>query len=149
MLILSSIALDPKLSTGGVWAPYMGGEFLLARKGATHQARIGELYTEHKAVIDSKDKDDLMTPEAILKMQEIHTIAFCEHVLLDWKNVGEKGAKGAEELKYTPELGIKLLMNPAYAELAAYLENFSSNHYYYRAAANLEVAKKVKSSAVS
>lgn len=149
MLILSSIAIDPKLSSGGVWAPYMGGEFLLARKGPAYQARIGELYTEHKAIIDTKDKDGLMTPEAILKMQEIHTIAFCEHVLLDWKDVGEKGANGDEELKYTSELGTKLLMNPIYAELAAYLENYSNNHFYYRAAANLEVAKKVKSSAVS
>lgn len=149
MLILSSIAIDPSLSNGGVWAPYMGGEFLLARKGPSYHARIGELYTEHRAIIDAKDDNGLMTPEAILKMQEIHTISFCEHVLLNWKDVGEKGAKGDEELKYTPELGTKLLMNPVYAELAAYLENFSNNHYYYRAAANLEVAKVVKSSAVS
>lgn len=149
MLILSSIAIDPKLANGGVWAEYMGGRFLLARKGPAFQARVGELYTEHKAIIDAKDANELMTPEAILKMQEIHTIAFCEHVLLDWADVGEKGAKGDEPLKYTPELGAKLLMNPVYAELAAYLENYSANHFYYRAAANLEVAKKVKSSAVS
>lgn len=149
MLILSSIAIDPALSNGGVWAPYMGGQFLLARKGPAFQARVGELYTEHKDIIDSKDANQLMTPEAVLKMQEIHTIAFCEHVLLGWKDVGEKGAKGDKELKYTPELGVKLLMNPVYAELAAYLESYSANHYYYRAAANLEVAKKVKSSAVS
>lgn len=146
MLILSSIAIDPKLSSGGVWAPYMGGEFLLARKGPTYQARVGELYTQNKEAIDAKDANGLMTPEAVLKMQEIHVIAFCEHVLLDWKNVGEKESG---EIKYTPEIGIKLLMNPVYAELAAHLENYSANHYYYRAAANLEVAKVVKSSAVS
>lgn len=151
MLILSSIAIDPKLSAGGVWAPYMGGEFLLARKGQAFHARVGELYTEHKAIIDAKDDQGLMTPEAVLKMQEIHTIAFCEHVLLDWKNVGEKAdnKKGTKEIKYTPEVGTKLLMNPVYAELAAHLENYSSNHFYYRAAANAETAKTVKSSAVS
>lgn len=146
MLILSSIAIDPQLSAGGVWAPYMGGEFLLARKGPSFQARVSELYTQHKAEIDAKDANGLMTPAAILKMQEIHTIAFCEHVLLDWKNVGEKDSG---EIKYTPEIGTKLLMNPMYAELAAHLENYSANHYYYRVAADLEVAKVVKSSAVS
>jgi hypothetical protein len=146
MLILSSIAIDPKLSSGGVWAPYMGGEFLLARKGPAFQARVGELYTENREVIDSKDGNGLMTPEAVHMMQEIHTRAFCEHILLDWKNVGEKDSG---EIKYTPEIGTQLLMNPLYSELANYLENFSANHFYYRAASNLEVAKVVKSSAVS
>lgn len=146
MLILSAIAIDPKLSTGGVWAPYMGGEFLLARKGAAYNARLGELYTEHKALFENKDANGNLTPEAALKMQEIYTIAFCEHCLLDWKNVGEK-EQG--EIKYTPDLGTQLLLNPMYAELTQYLENFSLNHMHYRAAAQQTVANTVKNSAVS
>jgi hypothetical protein len=146
MLILSSIAVDPKLASGGVWANYLGGEFLLARKGPGHQARLGELFTSNKDVIETKDEKGLATPEAVAKLQEIYTIAFCEHVLLDWRNVGEKGSG---EIKYTPEIGVKLLLNPMYAELAAWLENYSNNHYYYLAATNHEVASTVKDSAVS
>jgi hypothetical protein len=146
MLILSSIAVDPKLAQGGVWANYMGGEFLLARKGPAFQARLGELYTQNKEVIDAKDDHGLITVEGVAKMQEIHTIAFCEHILLNWRNVGEKGQG---EIAYTPEIGTKLLLNPLYAELAAWLENYSNNHYYYLASADHEVATTVKDSAVS
>lgn len=146
MLILSSIAIDPKLSAGGVWAPYMGGEFLLARKGAAYNARLGELYTQNREVLEKRDDKNLITPDGVAKMQEIYTVAFCEHCLLDWKNVGEKDEG---EITYTPELGIKLLLNPVYAELAQYLENYSQNHAHYRAVADEQVAKTVKSSAVS
>jgi len=146
MLILSSIAIDPKLSSGGVWADYMGGQFLLARKGASYDARVGELFNLNREVLEKKDDAGSMTPEAMSKLQEIYTIAFCEQCLLDWKNVGEKGEG---ELAYTPELGVKLMLDPRYAELARFLEMFSLNHSYYRAAAEESVAKTVKSSAVS
>lgn len=147
MLILSSIAIDPKLSAGGVWAPYMGGEFLLARKGSNYNARLSELYNENREVLDKREEGtDRLTPEAVAMMQEIYTRAFCEHCLLDWKDVGEKD-KG--ELPYSPELATQLLLDPRYAELAQYLENFSLNHMNYRTAAEQEVAKVVKSSAVS
>jgi DNA-binding PucR family transcriptional regulator len=146
MLMLSSIAIDPSLSAGGVWAPYMGGEFLLARKGSNYNARLAELYNEHRDVLEKRNEDQTLTPPAVAKMQEIYTIAFCEHCLLDWRNVGEKGEG---ELKYTAELGTKLLLDPRYAELAQFLESYSLNHMNYRSAAEQEVAKVVKSSAVS
>lgn len=149
MLILSSIAIDPQLSAGGVWAPYMGGEFLLARKGPGYDARLAELYNENRALLEQRNEDQMLTPEGVAKMQEIYTIAFCEQCLLDWRNVGEKNAEGKAELKYTPELGTKLLLDPRYAELAKYLESYSLNHTNYRSAAEQEVAKVVKSSAVS
>lgn len=146
MLMLSSIAIDPTLSVGGVWAPYMGGEFLLARKGSSYNARLAELYNENRAELEQRNEDQTLTPHAAAKMQEIYTIAFCEHCLLDWRNVGEKD-QGA--IAYSPELATKLLLDPRYAELAQYLESYSLNHMHYRSVAEQEVAKVVKSSAVS
>lgn len=137
-LDIDDIAVDPQLASKGVWANYMGGEFLLARKGADYNARLSELYLENAEVIQSK------TPESAEKIMEIYQRAFCEKVLLDWKIL-----RGGKKLKYTPETAREILKDPRFAELTSFLENFSMNHANYREAKIAEVAKQVKSSAVS
>lgn len=145
MLNLSDVAIDPKLAHKGVWTNYMGGEFLVARHGHAYNQRLGELYNENREALQKKDDKGLLTIEAAAKMQEIHTQAFCETVLLGWKNVGEKDTP----IKYTPKIALKILMDPRYQELTEYLESFSRNHYHYRDHSAKEVAETVKTTAVS
>lgn len=143
-LELDSIAVDPSLAHEGVWANFLGGEFLLARRGPEYNARLGQLYNENLAVI--KDKS---SPEAVNKstkmVLEIYQRAFADTVLKDWKGI----TKGGKKLKYTPAKGFEILSDPRQAELATFLEQFSLNHGNYQAAVEAEVASDVKSSAVS
>lgn len=145
MLDLKDVAVDPALASKGVWANYMGGQFLLARHGHAYNNRLGELYNENRELLSSKDDKGLLTIEAAAKMQEIHVQAFAETVLLDWKEVGEKG----KPLKFTPKIALKILLDPRYRELTDYLEQFSRNHYHYRDASAQEVATGVKTTAAS
>lgn len=138
LLDIDDIAVDPTLASKGVWTNYMGGEFLLARKGSEYNSRLTELYIENADVIQAK------TPESTVKLMEIYQRAFCEKVLLDWKIL-----RGGKKLKYTPETAWEILKDPRFAELTAHLESFSMNHANYREAKIAEVAKQVKSSAVS
>lgn len=141
MLELNSIAVDPALSKEGVWADFLGGRFLLARRGPEYNARLGQLYNENLALI--KDKTD---PELSgKKVLEIYQRAFADTVLKDWEGVAQAG----KPLPYTPEEGFRILSDPSLAELATFLEQFSLNHANYRAAVEAEVANDVKSSAVS
>lgn len=145
MLELTDVAVDPTLATRGVWAKYMGGEFLVARHGHAYNQRLGDLYNENREVLQKKDEKQLLTVEAAQKMREIHVQAFCETVLLDWKEVSEQGKK----LKYSTKAAMRILLDPRYQELTDYLEQFSRNHYWYRDASNQEVATQVKTTAVS
>lgn len=146
MLELSTVALDPTLAQKGVWANYMGGQFLLARHGAAYNQRLGDLYNENRDLLNKRDPDsNLLTVEAAAKMRDIHVQAFSETVLLDWKDVGEKG----KALKFSTKTAMKILLDPRYQELTDYLESFSRNHYHYRDMGNQEVATGVKTTAVS
>lgn len=146
MLELSDVAVDPKLANSGVWANYMGGQFLVARHGHAYNQRLGDLYNENRDLLNKRDPEsNLLTVEAAAKMREIHIQAFAETVLLDWKDISEKGKK----LKYTVATAMKILTDPRYQELTDYLESFSRNHYHYRDVSNQEVAKGVKTTAVS
>lgn len=145
MLELNDVAVDPKLATRGVWANYMGGQFLVARHGHAYNNRLGDLYNENRELLQKKDEKQLLTVEAAQKMREIHVQAFCETVLLDWKDVTEKG----KALKYTAKAAMRILLDPRYQELTDFLEQFSRNHYWYRDASNKEVATGVKTTAVS
>lgn len=140
-LELDSIAVDPSLAQEGVWAKFLGGEFLLARRGHEYNARLGHLYNENLAAI--KDKTN---PEASSRLVlEIYQRAFADTVLKDWKGI----TQGGVPLEYTPEVGFKILSDPRQAELATFLEQFSLNHSNYQGAVEAEIAEDVKSSAVS
>jgi hypothetical protein len=141
MLELTSIAVDPTLSQEGVWADFLGGRFLLARRGHEYNARLGQLYNENLAVIKDKDNAEVSTK----KVLEIYQRAFADTVLKDWEGITENGKK----LEYTPEVGFRILSDPRQAELSTFLEQFSLNHGNYQAAVEAEVANDVKSSAVS
>lgn len=140
-LDLDSIAVDPNLSQEGVWAKFLGGEFLLARRGPEYNARLGSLYNENLATI--KDKTQ---PEVSGRMVlEIYQRAFADTVLKGWRGI----TKGGVELEFSPETAFQILSDPRQAELATFLEQFSLNHGNYQAAVEAEVANDVKSSAVS
>lgn len=146
MLELSDVAVDPALAQKGVWANYMGGQFLLARHGTAYNQRLGELYNENRDLLSKRDSEsNRLTIEAAAKMREIHIQAFAETVLLDWKDVGEKG----KPLKFTTKTAMKIFLDPRYQELTDYLESFSRNHYHYRDASAKETAAEVKTTAVS
>lgn len=139
MLDLSVIAVEPELAEEGVWMPYMGGSFLLARPGPAYQQRLVELASEHWDLINSK------TPEGEAKAIEVTTRAFAEVILKDWKDVGDKGVA----LEYTPELGFALLMDKRQFELRNQIDMFVNNRTNYQHRVNTEVAETVKDSAVS
>ena len=139
MLELNSIAVEPELADKGVWAPYMGGKFLIARRGPKYQARLVELYNEHLDLVKSD------TPEGNEKSLDIFRQTFAETVLLDWEGITENG----KPLVYTPKEGHKLLANPRLFELTNFLESFSNNHTNYQLAVEEDVAKDVKNTAVS
>lgn len=140
-LELDSIAVEPTLAQEGVWANFLGGEFLLARRGPEYNARLGQLYNENLAVIKDKTNPEVSAK----KVLEIYQRAFADTVLKDWRGI----TKGGKKLKYTPEKGFEILSDPRQAELATFLEQFSLNHANYQAAVEAEVASDVKSSAVS
>lgn len=138
-LDIENIAIDPKLATSGVWTTYMGGEFLLARKGPAYQDRLGALYQEHFELIKSKSE------EGIKKLQWIYVRAFAETVLINWRGIN----KGGKTWKFSVDAATELLGDPRYVELASHLEAFSLTHEHYREAVNTDVAKTVKNTAVS
>ena len=139
MLELNSIAVEPELAEKGVWAEYMGGRFLLARRGPRYQARLVELYNQHLDLVKSD------TPAGNEKSLEIFRQAFAETILLDWHGIAENG----KPVKYTAAEGLKLLANPRLFELAQFLETYSNNHTNYQIHVEEEVVKDVKSSAAS
>lgn len=139
MLELNSIAVDKELANNGVWAEYMGGEFLLARKGPKYQARLVELYNENLSVIKSG------TPEGEAKSLDVFRQVFAETQLLDWKGITRDGVV----IPYTPEEGFKLLADERLYELASFLEGFANNHSNYQVAVEAEVANDVKNTADS
>lgn len=139
MLELNSIAVEPDLADKGVWADYMGGSFLLARKGPKYQARLVALYNEHKDLVASN------TPEGDLKSQEIFRRAFAETVLLDWKGVARDGVA----LVYSPDEAMTILNDLRMYELVTFLEGFSATHTNYQHKVEQEVAEDVKDTAVS
>lgn len=139
MLELNSIAVEPALADKGVWAEYMGGRFLLARRGPKYQARLVELYNESLDLVKSG------TPEGNEKSLDIFRQAFAETILLDWDGIAQDG----KPLPFSSAEGHKLLANPRLFELTNFLEGFSNNHTNYQLKVEEEVAHDVKSSAAS
>lgn len=140
MLNFETIAVDPSLAREGVWMEYMGGRFLLARKGPEYKAAIVRMYNEHMDLIKSN------TPEGDLKATEIYQIAFAEHVLLDWDKIVDNKKN---PVPFSKELALKLIKDPRQIELIEKMEEFSMIHSNYQAAAEAEVAEDVKNTADS
>lgn len=139
MLELKSLEVDPTLAEEGVWANFAGGKFLLARAGHAYKSRVSELVIKDWDLINSN------TPEGEQRALDIYTQAAAEFILLDWKDVGSDG----EELRYTSELGAKLLGDPRYNDLREFIDNFTSNRANYRGHVESEVVASVKGTAVS
>ena len=140
MLNLKSLETDPQLAREGVWMDYMGGRFLLARKGPEYDRRLVELYNENLELIKSN------SPEGNLRAIEIYQEAFAECVLLDWDKIVDDQR---QPVAYTKELAVALIKNPLMGELVTELERFSINHTNYRVRVEQEVAEDVKNSADS
>ena len=139
MLELNSIAVEPDLAENGMWAEYMGGRFLIARRGPRYQARLVELYQENMDLVKSN------TPEGDEKSLDIFRQAFSDTVLLDWEGITENG----KPLPYSKKAGHELMKNPRLFELTNFLESFSNNHTNYQLKVEEEAAQEVKSSADS
>lgn len=140
MLNLESIAIEPDLATKGVWADFAGGRFLLARIGAAYQQRLVELYNQHRDLIQTE------TAEGNAKAVDIYRQVYAETVLLDWDQIVDNDKN---PVKYTPELGMKILQDPRQYELVAFIEQFVSRRSNYQERVEQEVAEDVKDSAVS
>lgn len=139
MLNLNSIEVDPSLAREGAWMEYMGGRFLVARKGQDYDNRLVELYREHHDLIKSN------TPEGQLKAVDIYRQCFAECILLDWDEVGDHNGP----IKYTPEIGLQLTKDPKQIELIQAIERFSAMHSNYQVVVEQDIAEDVKSSADS
>ena len=139
MLNLNSIKVDQTMAREGVWMEYMGGRFLVARKGQGYDNRLVELYREHHDLIKSG------TPEGQLKAVDIYRQCFAEHILLDWDEVGDENGP----ITYTPEIGMLLTKDPGQIELVQAIERFSAMHSNYQAVVEQDIAEDVKSSADS
>ena len=140
MLNLKSLEVDPQKAREGVWMDYMGGRFLLARKGPEHDKRMVELYQADYDLIKSN------TPEGNLRAVEIHQQAFAECILLDWDKIVDDDKN---PVPYSKELALQLVKNPLMAELVTEMERFSLRHSNYQTRVEQEVAEDVKSSADS
>lgn len=140
MLEINSLSVDPTSAEEGTWATFMGAKFLIARHNSDRANQLRSTLTlERWEEITAKDEkaDELA--------RQIGTKVLAEAVLLDWKDVGDKGV----EIQYTPEVGFQYLIDPRFRDLVQFIENYSMNRSNYRERATAEIADSVKSIAVS
>lgn len=137
-LCLEDIAIDPALAEAGTWMDFMGGRFLIARKGNSYKEAQIALYSEHRELIKSN------TVEGNAKALEIERRLFAEFILLDWDVVDRE----QNPVPYTKELGYQMVCDPRYGELVDRIEMYSLVHKNYQQVEE-EVAEEVKSSAAS
>ena len=140
MLEINSLSVDPTSAEEGTWATFMGAKFLIARHNSDRANQLRSTLTlERWEEITAKDEkaDELA--------RQIGTKVLAEAVLLDWKDVGDKGV----EIQYTPEVGFQYLIDPRFRDLVQFIENYSMNRSNYRERATAEIADSVKSTAVS
>lgn len=139
MLDLDSIAIDPDKAEKGVWAEYLGAEFLLVRRGPEYNARLSDLVRESRLEIDKPGK------EGTQALVRCYQRAFCDTLLKGWKGI----KRGGKELKFSPDTAMEVLSDVKFRELLNFLETFSLQHHHYRAEADAKVAKSVKPTAAS
>lgn len=140
MLEINSLSVDPTSAEEGTWATFMGAKFLIARHNSDRANQLRSTLTlERWEEITAKDEkaDELA--------RQIGTKVLAEAVLLDWKDVGDKGV----EIQYTPEVGFQYLIDPRFRDLVQFIENYSMNRSNYRERATAEIADSVKSIAAS
>lgn len=148
MLDLTSLAIDSKKATEGVWVKMGQAEFLLARHNnpnasVARSEAIAKFYSE---IQDVESIDEKTTR----KFRKVNIQVFCEHVLLGWKNVGLPNAEGVlEAVDYTPERGVEILSNDDYYELHQFLLEKSIEQENYRIKNEEAVVEDVKPSANS
>jgi hypothetical protein len=142
MLNFNEIAVEPELARTGVWTEYMGGRFLVARRGSAHREALVALYGEIKEEV-AKDPH---SEDSQKKTLEVYAKAFAQACLLDWQGIIDDKR---QPIPYTPELGAKMMLDPRLNELAMYLEQFSLIHGNYQAKIEQEIAEDVKPSADS
>jgi hypothetical protein len=124
---LSFQKIDTKAEAEGVWTDYADGiRFKIARLGnpdyRAHLRKIGRANQIHV-------QQDLMDPEV---MESFSKEAIAKHVLLDWENVeDDDGSK----IPYSPDVGEKILKDPAYVRIFEFVVAFAARAENYRTAA--------------
>lgn len=127
---LSQFASNLELEVGGQWVDYddqipagTGIRLLLARAGNPRYQEM--LRREREPILDQirTKKVDASALEAVTRKCLAHT------VFLGWANVTDEDGK---ELVYTPELGIMVLSEPQYRDLAAFIRDFASDRENFR-----------------
>jgi hypothetical protein len=126
MAKLSSVRSDPDLESKGVWCTFEGSmKFLIARSGnPAYNERLRRLREPLIQNIRARDID----PE---KIEAVVRECIAHHVLLDWQNVEDD--KG-EPIRYTPEVGLKVLADPAYRDVYQFVKNMADNSALFRKA---------------
>lgn len=145
MLDLDHIAIDPVLASEGKWVEFSGGKFLIARwNNRKADALRNELHMEFYSAL-SKAEEGKMPTSTEGDYAKIQARIMAETILLDWDNVSHKGKK----VKYTPEVGLKYLENPAFVDLYQFINNESVKRENYISASTEEIVTDVKLSADS
>ena len=118
MLEIKSLSIDPVAAEEGTWANFMGAKFLIARHNSDKANQLRSTLTlERWEEITANDEN------ANQLARQIGTKVLAEAVLLDWKDVGDKGV----EIQYTPEVGYQYLIDPRFRDLVQFIENYSMN----------------------
>lgn len=105
---LSIPSNDLALEKSGVWEPWEGAEYLIARGDTPAMAAIARQMADDKR---ERLKRAKLTEE---EAQAVRIEWIARHVLRDWRGV--KNIETGELVPYTPELGIELLSNPEYRD---------------------------------
>ena len=121
---LSRIATDPKMEQDGVWVNYLGDIRLkIARMGTPK-------YMEHLAKISKPHKSKIRTTEQDIDLiRGLTNQCLAATVLLDWENV----QADSEDIVYTPEIGLKMIIDPQYHDFRQFVLQQSQDAEEYRA----------------
>jgi hypothetical protein len=120
MMDLEKDLANPELEESGVWVKWRdGAEFKVARLGNKNFRRLWE--TKRRPFLKQIRQDKMPAEEEL----RISVECIIESVLLDWRGIKANG----KALKYTPEIGVKYLMQSqelrnAVTEFADDEENF-------------------------
>lgn len=144
MLDLKTLRVDPELANAGVWVPYSGAEFLLARFN-NREAEAARALLSLEFYTELTKREGETTPQDQKNFQTLQNTVLSEHVLKDWRNLGEDGV----EIPYSPAAALAILEDEGYDELRSFLINESLKRERYVAKEVAAVVKDVKPSANS
>jgi hypothetical protein len=107
---------DVSPQTQGVWSEFGGAKFKIRHtSNLDFQRLILRLQQPYRRKIDNNTLDPAISKEILCK-------AMGQHILVDWKDVGDKG--GAQ-VPYSPEAAYSALMNNE--DLREYVALYSTN----------------------